>query len=203
MAVHPDFEDPINLWPVPDLGVLRNNRRQPPSFPVEVYGKFWGDWITAVAAGASAPVDYTGCALVTAGATLIGHARWVSPWEGWSEPPFLWIGNVGDPSSGKSPAADPLFQILRDIEVDLANDYPAAYSQWLTEKALAAAYKAIWESEIKDAAKAKRPPPSMPATAMEPEAPLRPRIVSSDATTEKLAELAASHHKGLMLHRDE
>ena len=171
MAAHPDFDDPIHLWPHPDLGVLRNNRREPPVFPVEVFGEFWAEWITVAAAGVSAPVDYTGCALLASAATLIGHARWVSPWARWSEPPVLWIGNVGDPSSGKSPAADPLLGILRDIEIDLAKDYPDAHRQWMTERASAAAHKAIWESEVKEAAKSKRPPPAMPTAAIEPDEP--------------------------------
>jgi hypothetical protein len=203
MTAHSDFDDLIHLWPQPDLSVLRHGRREPPVFPIEVFGEFWGEWISVAAAGASAPVDYTGCTVLVCAATLIGHARWVSPWQGWSEPPVLWIGNVGDPSSGKSPAADPPLRILRGIEVALAKDYPSAHRQWLTEKASAAAHKAIWESEVKDAAKKKRSPPEMPAAAMEPDEPVRARIVSSDATTEKLAELAALHHKGLMLVRDE
>jgi Protein of unknown function (DUF3987) len=203
MTVHPDFDDPIQLWPVPDMGVLQQGRREPPIFPIEVFGEFWGEWITIAAAAASAPVDYTGCALLACASTLIGHARWVSPWSGWSEPPILWIGNVGDPSSGKSPAADPLLGILRAIELDLAKDYPDAHRQWMKEKASGAAHRAIWESEIKDAATNNKPPPDMPAAAMEPDEPVRARIMSSDATTEKLAELAAAHHKGLMLVRDE
>jgi hypothetical protein len=203
MAVHPDFDDPIHLWPLPDMGVLRNNRREPPAFPIEVLGEFWADWVTVAAAGASAPIDYTGCSLLASASTLIGHARWVSPWQGWAEPPVLWIGNVGDPSSGKSPAADPLLGILRGIEVDLAKNYPDEHRQWMTERASAAAHKTIWESEVKDAAKDNKPPPEMPRAAMEPNEPIRARVVTSDATTEKLAELAAAHHKGLMLVRDE
>jgi hypothetical protein len=162
MAANPDFDDPIHLWPQPDLGVLRINRRELPVFPVEVFGEFWGELITDAAAGASAPVDYTGCTLLACAGTLIGHARWVSPWQNWNEPPVLWIGNVGDPSCGKSPAADPILGILRDIEIGLAKDYPDAHRQWMTERASAAAHRAIWESEVKDAAKFKKPPPAMP-----------------------------------------
>jgi Protein of unknown function (DUF3987) len=113
MAVHPDFDDPIHLWPLPDMGVLRNNRREPPAFPIEVFGEFWGDLIATMAAGASAPIDYTGCAVLAVASILIGHARWISPWQGWAEPPILWIGNIGDPSSSKSPAADPVLSRAR------------------------------------------------------------------------------------------
>src|SRR5690349_17169170 len=112
----PEFDDPITLWPQPDMGVLRHNRRAPPPFPIEVFEPFWSEWVTVAAAGASAPVDYTAAALLASAATLIGHARWAFPWRGWSEPPTLWMANVGDPSSGKSPATDIIIKILRDIE---------------------------------------------------------------------------------------
>ena len=202
MVVIPDI-DPVQLWPQPDTAVLRHGRRPPPAFPLEVLGPFWADWVTAAAAGASAPVDYTAATLLAAASTLIGHARWVSPWKSWSEPPVLWIGNIGDPSSGKSPAADPIITVLRSIEIDLAKDFPAARAQWMKEAASAKAHRDIWESGVKTAAKDGKPPPEMPAAAMEPTEPVRARIVSNDATTEKLAELAAAHRKGLMLVRDE
>jgi len=203
VSAHPDFEDPINLWPPPDLTVLRQGRRAPPEFPIELFEGFWRDWITLAAAGASAPVDYTGCSLLACSATLIGHARWVSPWKGWNEPPVLWIGNVGDPSSGKSPAADPPLKIIREIEISLAKSFPDLHRQWLAEKASASAHKANWESDVKDAVKKKRVTPEIPAAAIEPPEPVRARLVSSDATVEKLAELAAAHPKGLMVIRDE
>ena len=71
MTANPDFDDPIQLWPQADLGVLRNNRREPPVLPVEVFGEFWGELITDAAAGASAPVDYTGCTLLACAATWL------------------------------------------------------------------------------------------------------------------------------------
>jgi len=33
MTANPDFDDPMQLWPQADLGVLRNNRREPPDLP--------------------------------------------------------------------------------------------------------------------------------------------------------------------------
>jgi hypothetical protein len=203
MASQPDFDDPVKLWPAPDMGVLRHNRRAPPVFPKEVFGPFWSEWITVAAAGAAAPADYTGCTLLAFSAQLVGHARWVSPWPSWVEPGALWIGNVGDPSSGKSPAADLLITILRGIEVDIASDFPAAHREWMKEKASAGAHKELWESDVKLAAKNKKAPPDMPVAAVDPPEPIRARITTSDSTTEMLAALAAAHPKGIMLIRDE
>jgi len=203
MVSHPDFDDVSKLWSQPEMSVLRQGRREPPELPIEVFGPFWSEWLRLAAAGASAPLDYTASALLACAAAVIGHARWVSPWEGWSEPPVLWIGNVGDPSSGKSPAADSLIRILRHIELAAAEDYPQAHRQWMSERASAAAHREIWESEVKTAAKAGKAPPDMPISAIAPNEPVRARIVVTDPTTEALAQLAAAHKRGLMLVRDE
>jgi len=34
-----------DLWPEPDIGVLRLHRRAPPKFPIKVFGPAWGPWI--------------------------------------------------------------------------------------------------------------------------------------------------------------
>ena len=83
-------------------------RRPPPQLPLDVFGPFWSDWIATAAEAASAPPDYVVGPVLAGASTLIGNARWVSPWRGWKEPPILWIGVVGDPSAGKSPGADPV-----------------------------------------------------------------------------------------------
>src|SRR5438477_9206547 len=95
-----------DAWPAPDLSAARQNRRAPPRLPVEVFGPMWSEWIAIAAEGGSCPPDYVAGPLLATAAMLMGNARWVSPWQGWSEPPVLWFGVVGDPSAGKSPGAD-------------------------------------------------------------------------------------------------
>src|SRR5512132_4145216 len=89
-------------WPSPDMSAAHQNRRPPPQLPLEVFGPFWADWIATAAEAASAPPDYVVGPVLAGASTLIGNARWVSPWRGWKETPILWIGVVGDPSAGKS-----------------------------------------------------------------------------------------------------
>ena len=73
-------------WPTPDMSVLSEGRREPPTWPREVCGP-WREWIEATAGGTGpTPTDYTACALLPVGAALIGNARWVSPWPSWKEP---------------------------------------------------------------------------------------------------------------------
>jgi len=69
MVSHFDFDDISKLWPQPDMSVLRQGRRDPPEFPIEVFGPFWSGWLAVAAAGASAPIDYTASALMACAAT--------------------------------------------------------------------------------------------------------------------------------------
>jgi len=187
----------------PDMNVLRLHRRAPPALPLDLFGAFWARWIADAAAGASAPPDYTMAVLLAAASALIGNARHVSAWSGWCEPPVLWCASVGDPSSGKSPGADPVMDILAAIEAADTLDFPAIRRRWETDREGARARKARWQGEVKEAAKLGNPPPPMPADADDPPEPQRPRVRANDATIEKLAEMLAGLPKGLLYARDE
>ncbi len=80
---------PHGEWPEPDMSAAHQNRRPPPSLPLDVFGPFWTDWIGLAAEAGSCPPDYVAGPLLAASAMLIGNARWVSPWRGWKEPPVL------------------------------------------------------------------------------------------------------------------
>src|SRR5262245_43709134 len=118
-----------DAWQAPDPSVLRSGRRVPVVFPTDVLGP-WEGWVLAAAKGANAPVDYVGANLFAAVAALIGNARNVSPWPSWSQPSVLWIAAVGDPSSGKSPAAGPIHRALNDVERKLGRDFENIKREW-------------------------------------------------------------------------
>src|SRR6185437_1576016 len=101
-----------DIWPEPDMTVLRLNRRAPPTLPLTALGSAWGTWITTAAEAAACPIDYVAAPLLASASALIGHARWAAAVPGWVEPPHLWIGVVGDSGTGKSPGADCL---MRDV----------------------------------------------------------------------------------------
>jgi hypothetical protein len=190
-------------WREPDMAVIHHNRRTPPELPLDVFGPFWAGWIADAAEAASCPPDYCAGPVLAAASMLVGNARWVSPWRGWKEPPVLWIGAVGDPSSGKSPGADPTLDILRSIETVLAADFEATHREWATARESAKCQRSQWERDVKDAAKAAKPAPILPPTAVEPPEPVRPRLMVADATPEAMGRLLAAHDKGLLFFRDE
>ena len=101
-------EADTNAWEHPDLSYLGTGRSAPPSFPLEVLGEFWGPWCSKHAMARNAPVDYVAGALLAVTGALIGNKRWPYAGGEWGEPPILWVGLVGAPGSGKSPAQDPV-----------------------------------------------------------------------------------------------
>src|SRR5262245_21656476 len=80
----------LESWPRPDLSILNEGRLPAPPLPLEVFGPFWTDWIVTSASLKSAPPDYVVAPLLSVAGILVGNARWVSPWDGWIEPPVLW-----------------------------------------------------------------------------------------------------------------
>ena len=91
-------------WPEPDMAIVAPHRAPPPTLPLEVFGPVWARWIPQRAAAKSAPPDFVAAALLSAVGGLIVFKRRASPWAGWTEPAVLWVADVGNPSSGKSPS---------------------------------------------------------------------------------------------------
>lgn len=123
-------------WANPDRSLLADNLSAAPTFPSELLGEFWAEWCEEVAAGANAPVDYVGASLLTVGGAMIGNARVVTA-GGWSEPPIMWTVLIGNPSSGKSPALDPLLGILERLETTLPYETDKIVIDDATVKAMA------------------------------------------------------------------
>lgn len=72
----PSDDDENEDWGDPDLEVLRQHRRPPPTLPLALFGQPWAKWITDAARAAACPPDYVMLPLLAAVSVLIGHARW-------------------------------------------------------------------------------------------------------------------------------
>jgi hypothetical protein len=204
MAQHIDDDDPVVLWPAPDLSILESGQRSPPPLPLEVFGEAWRTWIIDAALAAAAPVDYVAMPLLASTSALIGNARWPQAVPGWAEPPHLWLGVVGKSGNGKSPGADCLMRtVLPEIEHRMERDFPDQQRDWQTKAELSKAKQEAWKSQVRDAQKAKRPAPEPPTDDLEPE-PQSPRLRQFDVTVEKVAALlGTAAPKGLLICRDE
>jgi hypothetical protein len=188
----------------PSLAVLHRTTLPTPTLPIAAFGPFWADWITRAAVGANAPLDYTAMPLLAVASALVGNARWVTAWTGWSEPPVLWLAGVGDPSSGKTPGALPVTgETLRRVESWMARDFPTVHDEWLAKGAAADARKEVWEQEVAAAVEADRPPPELPPDLAVGDEPIRPIARVADITVEHLAYIAARQPRGLLCNNDE
>jgi hypothetical protein len=192
----------VEELPLPDLAVLGGYRRAAPVFPLDLMGS-WADWINAAAEGAGAPPDYVACGLLAVAGAAIGNARQVSPWPGWTEPSVLWIGLVGEPSSGKSPALDPILRAVARVEARWAGPWEDEHRAWKASCVVAKVAADEWERSLHAAIRAGKEAPPAPEAADQPEEPVRPRLRVADVTPEALAEVLAGNPRGLLLMRDE
>lgn len=107
---------PAASWENPDLSVLNARRRAAPDFDIDVLGPDFAEWAVLQADSISAPVDYVAVSLLANAAATIANVRWPLAGATWCEPPLLWVGLVGRPSSGKSPAVAAAQELVREAE---------------------------------------------------------------------------------------
>ncbi|MEW6257784.1 MAG: DUF3987 domain-containing protein [Pseudomonadota bacterium] len=194
-----------SAWPAVTLVSLENGRRAPPAFDLVILGDGLAKWAADTARSTSAPSDYVAVAFLALAGGVLGNARWPEARSGWSEPPILWTALVGDPSAGKSPAMGRVTALADEIEAELARRHEASMRDYERASVIAKITRDQWEAQVKAAIKNTPglPPVHMPAEAEEPVKPLRGQLVVGDATTEKLAHLAAGNPQGMLMTRDE
>ena len=163
----------------------------------------WAGWAGDAAEAAGCAIDYVALPLLAASGALIGNARWGQPWGGWLEPPALFAGLIGRPSSGKSPGLDVVTNLLAQLEKSANDDWDERRRAHKRDCAEAKERRSLWEAEVKKAVKLAVAPPDMPDGAEDPESPQRHRLFSTEPTVEKAAHLVHSNPRGMLLIRDE
>jgi Protein of unknown function (DUF3987)/Bifunctional DNA primase/polymerase, N-terminal len=192
------------LWPEPDWSLLVPHRAEPPEFPAgEVFDERWANWIWVAAEAKGAPPDYVAGGLVGVGGALLGNARWITPWQGWAEPPILWPMIIGAPSANKSPGLDAVLEAVRVLQRDLSAKAEQAHKEWVAREETSKLAEAAWREAYKAAIKNKKPPPEKPSEAHAGSEPHTPRLIVNDVTIERLAELVSKQPRGAFVFRDE
>jgi hypothetical protein len=194
--------NPPPPWPDPDMSLLDPQHVSAPAFP-EILPAGWNRWTRDAAEAAGSPVDYVRLPLLSTVGILIGNARWGQPWAGWHEPPALFVGNVGRPSSGKSPGLDQVTDLLAQLEARLNADWDGRRRVHKRDCAAAKERRTQWECDVKAAVKDRRAPPDMPADAEDPRPAQRRRFFSTEPTVQMAARLSHANPRGLLLVRDE
>lgn len=191
-------------WPEADKRLLHPELPEPPALPLDaVLTPRAAEWVAATAEGAGAPADYVLMALLCVTGATIGNARWVTPWQGWSEPPAIWGMCIGNPSAGKSPAIDAVLAPLRRAERPLREAAQAEMEAWEKRVKLAKLAHDVWDKKARVAVEKGNPSPPMPKEADSGTAPHIPRLVVNDGTVERLGVIAQAQPKGFLQFRDE
>jgi len=191
-------------WPEPDPRYLSEERVAPPALHIHnVLAPKLANMVVCAAEAKAAPVDYVFTALLVAASSLIGNARWASPWAGWTEPPVLWAALIGKPSMNKSPGLDAILEPLKRVESKLRATAQKKIVEWEREAEIAKFVENAWKEEAKEAARSGEPIRAKPDSADPGPKPDLPRLAVSDATIEKLACILQSQPKGTLLLRDE
>lgn len=199
----PEPERPLKKKSDPDLTILREARFDAPAFPTHIFGKFWGRIIETWAENGSAPVDFTGAGLLAVAGALVGNSTWVSPRQGWQEPPILWCQAVGLPSANKSPAFSPLIKILDELETRWVPLHMERHRRWQSEKKIADTKRKQWEAMMSKLVEEGKDPGEMPADCIAPPEPHKRRAYMTDTTIEALIRVLSGNERGFLNFRDE
>jgi hypothetical protein len=123
-------------------------------------------------------------------ASAIGNTRTIRLKRGWDEPCVIWAALVGESGTLKSPAFVKAVGYLWRLQQQLIKEHKRAVAGYQDE---AQAYR-----EKKKRCKEEGGDPGDP-----PEEPVLRRVVCSDTTIEKLAEILEDNPRGILVARDE
>ena len=194
----------IHSWEEPDLSILDDRRGELPAFPLDALNPEWlRDWVKRAAHGTGTSVDHVAVPLLGISSSLIGTRRRVQPARSWSEPMTLWCGVVGFSGTGKTPGIDATRKALDDIEYEREDDIAELHREHAERVELAAAAKAQWKADVKEAKKQHRPVPSLPEGAEVPGELVIPHLFTSDTTIERMGLLLKERPQGMLLLTDE
>ena len=190
----------IPAYSEPDMDILKTKILLPaPKLNTKIF-KGLEDWVIQTSETTNAPVDYVAFSLLAGAAGVVGLSRSISPWAGWEESCCLWVGAIGEPSSGKTPAATPIRKILNKIEDSRKENYFDKLANWKRKKEIAKQRKKEWEDKVKENPDLA---PHFPSSAIIPPKPQTYRFVYGDTTQEALTSDMERNIKGAIIFRDE
>ena len=190
-------------WDEPDWSLLDDRRGSLPEFPLGVLSDQCQEWLARAAHGAGVTPGHVAVPLLATVASLIGTARRVRPSRSWSEPLTLWTAIVGFSGSGKTPGIGVTKRALSLIESTRKSRIAELQRRHETKSQTAKAAAKAWKNAVEEAVENNRPPPEMPAAAVDPGPFVAPRLYVSEATIERHAVLLQARPRGMLLMSDE
>ncbi len=164
----------------------------------------WKEWLTDVAERMQCPLDYPTIAAIIGAAALIGNKICIRPkqLDPWMVTANLWGAVVGLPSLLKSPAVKEGISLFQEIADQERLQYEAKLKDAEFEREFAEAKRSDLTKLMKKDGADKEALRNR-YKSLEVEEPKEKRILTADATVEKLGELLNENENGLLLMRDE
>jgi hypothetical protein len=192
-----------DLWDEPDLGILEADTAAPPAFDKDMLPPSVAEWCAGTAEAKGCPIDYVVGSLITSSSAWLGNARRVRVTPDWIEPSHAWVCLIGAPSSGKTPAMRPFIEMSKMLEAEAAPAWEETTRGHLRNTEIAKVRLDKFKDEIREAADRNVEPPPMPADAVIPDSPIRPRVLIADATIQEIGNVLKGNQRGLLMVRDE
>src|SRR5579862_2887467 len=179
---------PAPSAPAPKKKVRQLEQYKP--FPTEAMPSPLREYVTQSAVAMGCDPAFVALPVLAVVASMVGNTRVIKLKGGWTEPCVVWAAIVGDSGSLKTPAYLKAVAPVLAQQKRLREEYKQELANYADE---VEKYKAA-KAEAKE--NGTEPPE-------EPEQPVLKRVVVSDSTIEKLAELLEDNPRGLLLARDE
>jgi len=164
-------------------------------FPVDVLPDPVRGFVTEASSAIGCDPSFVALPLLAGLAAAIGNTRRIMLKRAWTEPAIVWIANVGESGTAKSPALEAALRPVKDRQRRAMQDHAEDMKAWQADYARWEVDCAAWK---KAAAKgdAGDPPEA-------PEKPVCPRTWTDDTTIEALVSRLQDNPRGLLMIRDE
>ncbi len=153
-----------------------------------------GDAVVDIAERLSCPIDYLAIPALAGAGIAAGNMIGIQPKkfdDSWIVHPAFWGGIVGSPGSMKTPALQAALKPLQYLEEKAASDYKFEYSEYMKAKK-------IFDKEMSEFKSGKST-----AFPIEPEKPIKKRLIVNDITYQALGEIISDNPQGVLALADE
>jgi putative DNA primase/helicase len=201
LDIPPSFTPPDG-WPEPEP--LAESLPDVAQFDLELMPESFRPLVKDVAERMQVPLDFPAVAAIATLAGVTNRRAVIQPKRNdtWTVVPNLWGGIVAPPGTLKSPVLSCMTQPALAIESELRKAHDEADRDYQRAEEIYKLNLAAWKEQFKAAAKnKKKEPPTKPESTLVQ--PTLRRLITSDATFEKLHELLSENPAGLFQIRDE
>jgi DNA polymerase-1 len=158
-------------------------------FPTEVLPEPIRGYVQEGAKAIGCDASYLALPALAAVSAIVGNKRSVRLKRGWEEPSVIWTAIIGDSGSLKSPACQKSVGYLFRLQKRLLGKYREEI--------------ATYQREVAEYERARRDRADSDDPVEKPKKPVLERVVCSDTTIEKLAEILEDNPAGILIFRDE